>query len=288
MADIWRPGFVAAPPFAHLRPWRNQLGGDAWPSLERLNALARAQGLRNAHGLHLRFAAQVQRCGQRDYEEGILATGSVPTRTHSWHDLLNALTWLALPRTKQALNAVQCRALGQDARRRGPLSDAATLFDESGLVLIGADAGLAGDLQSRRWHRAFVQRREDWQAVTAVVVGHAVLEKLLAPWPGITAKCTFLNLPAATPLQTVDERLAQAWLTGALSRPADLFPLPVLGIPGWWPENEDAAFYDDESVFRPARADQACTDTGGVLQASPGAVGTSNTEKLKVARSAST
>ena len=29
-------------------------------------------------------------------------------------------------------------------------------------------------------------------------------------------------------------------------------PLPVLGIPGWWPANEDPDFYVDNRVFRPA------------------------------------
>jgi hypothetical protein len=29
--------------------------------------------------------------------------------------------------------------------------------------------------------------------------------------------------------------------------------LPVLGIPGWWPTNENAAFYDDTEVFRAPR-----------------------------------
>jgi hypothetical protein len=27
----------------------------------------------------------------------------------------------------------------------------------------------------------------------------------------------------------------------------------VLGIPGWWPENEVPAFYEDASVFRAGR-----------------------------------
>ena len=30
-------------------------------------------------------------------------------------------------------------------------------------------------------------------------------------------------------------------------------PLPVLGVPGWWPENEAHSFYDDPQVFRPGR-----------------------------------
>ena len=29
-------------------------------------------------------------------------------------------------------------------------------------------------------------------------------------------------------------------------------PLPVLGVPGWWPANESPAFYDDATVFRQA------------------------------------
>lgn len=31
-------------------------------------------------------------------------------------------------------------------------------------------------------------------------------------------------------------------------------PLPVLGVPGWWAENENFCFYDDSLVFRSARA----------------------------------
>ena len=27
----------------------------------------------------------------------------------------------------------------------------------------------------------------------------------------------------------------------------------LLGVPGWWPDNEDPAFYADAGVFRPVR-----------------------------------
>ena len=30
-------------------------------------------------------------------------------------------------------------------------------------------------------------------------------------------------------------------------------PLPVLGVPLWWAENENFCFYDDSLVFRSAR-----------------------------------
>lgn len=216
----------------------------------------------------MNFAAQQVRCGQWDYEAGILASGAVPSRESNWHDLLNALTWLAFPQAKAALNAVQCGELTHrrelTQRRegapttdmaRGPLSDAATLFDESGLLLVSRDDELAGLLAARRWHEAFVERRRAWQAARVYVFGHAVLEKLLAPWPAITAKCLFLRVESlpenGPPAAWLDTALAEAWRDGRVRRPADLFPLPVLGVPGWWPANGDAAFYQDGKVFRP-------------------------------------
>lgn len=257
MTDAWRADFAAAPPFAHLHPWTQHLAGGAWPGLTRLNQLAERADLINAGGLPLRFQRQAERCGQRDYETGILATGLVPTREDNWHDLLNALCWLAFPRSKAALNQVQCRAIAP-GRPRGPVSDAATLFDESGLILVGPDPELGKLLADRRWREAFVQHRPAWARTRAYVIGHAVLEKLLAPWPGITAKCLFIHVAETgddtAPLNRVDESVARAWRDGRITRPAELFPLPVLGIPGWWPANAEPTFYDDRDVFRPARA----------------------------------
>ena len=31
-------------------------------------------------------------------------------------------------------------------------------------------------------------------------------------------------------------------------------PLQVLGVPGWWSDNENFSFYDDSDVFRPAKS----------------------------------
>jgi len=47
-------------------------------------------------------------------------------------------------------------------------------------------------------------------------------------------------LPADTVL-AMDEA---AWAAKPFS------PLPVLGVPGWWPANADHRFYDDPAVFR--------------------------------------
>ena len=45
-----------------------------------------------------------------------------------------------------------------------------------------------------------------------------------------------------------DQVDASAWSTKPFT------PLPVLGVPGWWPANEAPGFYDDAQVFRPLRA----------------------------------
>lgn len=247
--ETWREDFANTPPFSHLTPWLGDLQGADWPTLATLNTLAARRDLRNATGLPLRFAPQTQRCGQHEYESGIYTSGQVPSRESNWHDLFNALIWLTFPATKATLNAVHHAVLPQAANRT-PASDAATVFDESGLVLVGEDESLAELLAARRWREALVLRRDDWRKVRAYIVGHAVLEKLLTPWPGITAKSLFLKMPAETPPDQLDAAIAHRWQSTAITVPAALFPLPVLGIPGWWPANEQDDFYADEKVFR--------------------------------------
>ena len=57
---------------------------------------------------------------------------------------------------------------------------------------------------------------------------------------------------AAQHSQSLDAWLAQD-LTAAKLAAKPFVPLPVLGVPGWWPDNEDPAFYADAGVFRPVR-----------------------------------
>ena len=47
-----------------------------------------------------------------------------------------------------------------------------------------------------------------------------------------------------------------AWVAADLNieklarKPFAHLPVPVLGVPGWWPANDHLDFYDDASVFR--------------------------------------
>lgn len=83
-----------------------------------------------------------------------------------------------------------------------------------------------------------------------MVFGHALLEKLQHPYKSITAHCVVISAPA--PQWTlVDTQLAQRVSTELA--PKALRPLPVMGIPGWHPENVALSFYQDAAVFRSRR-----------------------------------
>jgi len=199
----------------------------------------------------VRFVAQSALPEGQAYEHFIFEQRACPTR-ENLHDFFNGLVWLRLPRAKRRLNELQAgqiASLGVGAVR-GPVRDAITVFDENGALLDAPDA-LWEALLARQWTRAFVELRPLWAQARLVLFGHALLEKLVAPRKDMTAHVWRANAPLAS----MDE--ADAWLAGQLlaatlaTKP--FTPLPVLGVPGWWAANEDAAFYDDRTVFRPAR-----------------------------------
>jgi hypothetical protein len=185
------------------------------------------------------------------YEAHIAATGRVPTRLVP-HDLYNAIVWLALPRLKRRLNALQAEAIARAGigPARGLVRDAATLLDENGALIVTRDAVLPALLRARAWRAAFVEQRARWAQARVIVVGHALLEKLDAPYKAITAHVRVIAADADAPLAAIDAAAA-ASLDESLA-PASLLPLPVLGVPGWWPANAEPAFYDDGAVFRSA------------------------------------
>ena len=225
------------------------------PSLKALNQAARQRRIRNARGQPIQFIEQQKPCGQREYEWHIHEHGHVLTRAGLWHDIFNACMWLTYPNTKAELNAVHARQPAQ--QQRTPASDAATVFDESGAVLIGPDPRLAMWLKQHDWRSAFITHRHLWHTHRLLIIGHAVLEKLANPYPGMIAKVMYQPWPEVATLSDLppelDACVAQRWRTDEFTRPADLFPVPVLGIPGADPDNERPSYYDNVAVFRPAR-----------------------------------
>lgn len=185
------------------------------------------------------------------YEQFIFDTRMVPTR-ENLHDFFNALCWLRFPQTKTKLNQLQAAEIAYSGVQgvRGPVRDALTVFDENAAFLL-APPQLWDALLQRDWRRLFVEYRPMWQQAKLVLFGHALLEKLVHPRKPITAH-VYLVQPAVDSLSALDAFLAADLDAGKLAA-KPFAPLPVLGVPGWWPENENFSFYDDPHVFRPRR-----------------------------------
>jgi hypothetical protein len=208
-----------------------------------LNEVSEKQGLKTESGRPVRFVPP----GPKDayYEIQVYETGRVETRPDSLHDFFNALAWLAFPRAKARINALHAAELPREGARRGPLRDLLTIFDEGGAIVHSDDAELVALLRDFQWKKLFWENRQRAQdAMRIVVFGHAVLEKALEPWPGVTCKAIVVPAHAGTDAATL------AWLESLRpgASPRDLAPLPVFGFPGWLPQDE--AFYDDARYFR--------------------------------------
>lgn len=249
------------PGLALYRPLRDELlrlPPGQW--IAHCNRLAESRGLRSAAGAPLRFVADFEPPGALGYEAAIFHQGRVACRSGgrgAVHDLHNALVWLTFPAVKATLNGLHVESPTRDGGGRGRLRDVATLLDESGLLWLSADAGLDARLQAKDWRGLLVDNRERLAAeVRPVVIGHGLLEKLLAPYKAMTAHC----LPCRAVAQDAfagragDEcdRLAAACLAAAFAggRVPKLAPLPILGLPGWDAANVDPSYYEDARVFR--------------------------------------
>ncbi len=232
-----------------FRPWRD-------PG-ERVEARVAAgvalhDALNEQAGAPVRFVPQQALPAGQAYEHFISGSGQCPVRP-GLHDFFNGLVWLGLPLAKARLNALQAAQIdaGGVGAVRGPVRDAITVFDENGAVL-DAPPPLWDALLERDWRRLFVELRPLWREARLLVVGHALLEKLAAPRKELTAH-VWRSPVGLESLAQADARLA-GMLAAPLLATKPFCPLPLLGIPGWAPENRDVCFYDDAQVFRPPRA----------------------------------
>jgi hypothetical protein len=211
-----------------------------------------SQALNKVGKAPLRFVPQSELPEGTAYEQHIFDSGNVPTR-EGLHDFFNGLCWMRFPLTKQRLNRLQAGEIakaGGVGQQRGPVRDALTLFDENAALLQAPEA-LWEALLQRDWPRLFVELRPLWSQARLVLVGHALMEKLVSPYKSITAHVYRAPVPVAL---GEDVAAWDVWLAAHLNA-ADLArkpftPLPVLGVPGWWVLNEEAVFYNDVSVFR--------------------------------------
>lgn len=254
------------------RPWLAPLQPIAQPILtapdwiSACNQAAAEQRLRNHRGLPIRFVPQSDLPRGMPYEAFIGETGRVPTR-ENLHDFFNALIWLAYPNIKARLNALQTAEIARaasssaadaQAAGRGKVRDAATIFDENAALFVTCDSALTDALREHRWADLFVKQRAAFGTKYQVrLFGHALIEKLVAPYKAVTAHAwavavgeAFFSLPQQERRARIDAQIA-----GRLSNDmatADFMPLPVMGLPQWH-AGQDEAFYADGRVFRARR-----------------------------------
>jgi hypothetical protein len=249
------------------QPWFAPLR-DAGEQVER--ALAAERPLHealNAGGVApVRFVPQQALPPGTAYEQFIFDTRQCPVRP-GLHDFFNGLVWLQFPAAKSALNRLQAAQIARQGvgARRGPVRDAITVFDENG-ALLQAPPALWEALLAREWRRLFVDLRPLWREARLWIFGHALLEQLaLAPRKPLTAH-VWREDAALDSGAAADAWLARRCTAEALAA-KPFTPLPVLGVPGWWPANENFSFYDDSLVFRPRKTPEPTTTT---TSAAPG------------------
>ena len=241
------------------RPWL-----DGWSETGQRVSQAVTGGASLGEALNLEKNAPVRFVPQdalppgQAYEHYLFHSGQCPTRDNL-HDFFNGICWLRFPLTKKKINQLHAAELaaiaeGANPPLRGPVRDALTVFDENAAFLL-APPPLWQALEARDWQRLFVGLRPLWKDAQLVLFGHALLEKLVYPRKQVTAH-VYQAKPAIDSIAKLD-----AWIAGDLSAAKlagkPFVPLPVLGVPGWWPGNEDFSFYDDLSVFRPRRQEKS-------------------------------
>jgi hypothetical protein len=208
----------------------------------------------------------------RYYEEFIFVTKQVPTRTNNWHDFFGAIIWSMFPKSKTALNHRHMAEILQfGLKQRSPIRHKLTLFDECGvLVLYSRDsANLVTQLQDHQWTQVFWEHRSDWlsgqqnsQKISALMFGHANYEMLTKPFIGLTGKMwplqvpdEFFHQPMQQQWEIIDDKLSEQITNFSLEQfAAQLSPLPLLGVPGWWPPNEQLEFYEQHKQYFRAKS----------------------------------
>lgn len=229
---------------------------DHFPAPHEFRALT--QGLSHALSPWFDFAEQdsAQLLAAGSFDRLLAGTELVPTRPNSFHDLFGALIWLHFPALKTAIHLAH---LAGHPKSRGPRENAATHLDESGVLVLGCEPSIFEALSALRWVEVFWQRRAQLRQTTRFLVfGHGLLDCLREPHPRLMGKALFARVsPAQLALDStefrvlVDAALAKG-LSEFLGEPACLEPLPVLGVPGWSP-NQSRSYYEDERYFRIAR-----------------------------------
>ena len=249
----------SAPWFSHVKVFYEDFcNSDNW--IEQANVFSSQQNLKNYLGHNINFQYQSSSVSQFDYEEKIFFSGKILSR-NNFHDFFNMLIWLNFPKIKKSINYIQFLQFNNKNSKmikgkRSLQSDAATLFDENGVILVSYDSLLIDLIISRDWKKALFKNKYNFFKYTQVYIfGHSLFEKLISPYKSITGHLwifrvskDWFNLDPEERKKNIDKNISKKLIDGFSQK--DFYHLPILGIPGW-SNNQNLEFYEDKRVFRP-------------------------------------
>ena len=192
------------------------------------------------------------------YEPRVYLKRELQTRTRNWHDFFNAMIWLKFPQTKSILNNLHyTQAMTRPkGSNRSLLENRITQFDECGAIIISKKSSLLDLVEQHKWRQLFIDSDNEFEDnFYCVVFGHAIYEKALTPYIGMTCHCLLIQNDELldTVLQQntdpLDHLVAQWWKTHSKHKHITLYPYPILGTPGYWPDQNNT-FYQNTQYFR--------------------------------------
>lgn len=226
------------------------------------NALAE-QSVNQTHSAqwHLHFNTQIERMGMDQYIGDILTNEMIPLKPQSNHDILNALMWLSLPKTRwictrSMKQAAQLRSVDHP-KQRCKIEDRFTLFDESGVAIVSDQLDLLKLVEARAWKSLFCKERSRCRTHLKIwIVGHGLYEQLINPFIGLVGYGRLYHVPSelmaaeiTEQTRALDDLISEDLLTQSIAQELPLSAIPILGYPGWWPSQE-SHFYDQVKYFR--------------------------------------
>jgi hypothetical protein len=275
LSQKWDADFASLSPiFSPLNVWAEKFSAfkNNWPGLDDYQKIldAAVPPIKTLSGKTLRIVQQDGKPGHfnEHYAPRIFLSGEIQTRTENWHDFFQFLTWFMFPKTKAVINAIHVPSAQSrieyklDIGRRSPVENMLSLFDEGGAVILCSDDSLLQLIRDFKWKALFWQRRDELKTkLKLVTFGHALYEKGLSPYVGMTANCILLQVDEKVlsqgnqqQLDWIDGKLASLFSDGEkYTKPKDLSPFPLLGLPGWDSNNSSEEYYDNHHYFRTGR-----------------------------------
>jgi len=261
--------FLPNPPFNSLHPFIPEawLHKKTWPTLEEFNQILEKRPIYSATGAKIKALPQTikSKIFEEGYEPRIYLNGELQTRLESWHDFFNFMVWQTFPNIKAVMNKWQYLSLKKrfpTPSNRTHLENLLTQLDEGGMIVLSANQYLTDLLKKHEWKKLFWENREAVKReMRFYIIGHAIYEKLMTPYPTITAggiifdvEKTFFEKNIASQIRWIDSHCANFMNNDTWSQAFKRWQaVPIFGIPSWSSENNQESYYENTQYFRPLK-----------------------------------